>query len=156
MLAPDLATAVGYGDKPASRHLRLISRRPLAKGALHGFCTIELLPLGLRSIDCPVLVSDGRAWCALPAKLCHPARGFAPQVDAAGISSSTNVRLTRQKLSLFQRVPYYGRFPRIKIACQQIRGIPFECSSTPRTCWTSRCSSVGRPIQALARRRAGA
>ena len=69
MLAPDLATAVGYGDKPASRHLRLISRRPLAKGALHGFCTIELLPLGLRSIDCPVLVSDGRAWCALPAKL---------------------------------------------------------------------------------------
>jgi len=66
MLAPDLATAVGYGDKPASRHLRLISRRPLAKGALHGFCTIELLPLGLRSIHCPVLVSDGRAWCALP------------------------------------------------------------------------------------------
>jgi hypothetical protein len=67
MLAPDLATAVGYGGKPASRQLRLISWRPLAKGALHGFCTIELLPLGLRSIDCPVLVSDGRAW--LPAKL---------------------------------------------------------------------------------------
>ena len=84
------------------------------------------------------------------------ARGFAPQVDAAGISSSTNVRLTRQKLSPFQRLPYYGRFPRIKIACQQIRGIPFACSSTPRTCWTSRCSSVGRPIQASLARRAGA
>jgi hypothetical protein len=45
----------------------------------------------------------------------------------------------------FNSLPYYGRFPQIKIACQQIRGIPFECSSTPRTCWTSRCSSVGSP-----------
>jgi hypothetical protein len=69
MTAPDAATAVGYGDKPPARQLRLISWRPLAKGSLRGFCTIELLPLGLKNIDCPVLLSHGRAWCALPAKV---------------------------------------------------------------------------------------
>jgi hypothetical protein len=69
MTAPDVATVVGYGDRPPARQLRLISWRPLARGALCGFCTVELLPLGLRIIDCPVLVSHGRAWCALPAKI---------------------------------------------------------------------------------------
>jgi hypothetical protein len=67
--APDAATAVGYGDKPPARQLRLLGFQPKIKGALRGFCTVELLPLGLRIIDCPVLVSRGRAWCALPAKL---------------------------------------------------------------------------------------
>jgi hypothetical protein len=69
MTAPDAAVAVGYGDRPAPRQLRLISWRPLAKGSLRGFCSVELVPLGLRIIDCPVLVSRGRAWCALPGKL---------------------------------------------------------------------------------------
>jgi hypothetical protein len=75
MLAPDVATAVGYGDKPPSRHVRLISWRPLTKGSLRGFCTVEIQPLGLRIIDCPVLCSHGRAWCGLPGKL---------QVDSTG------------------------------------------------------------------------
>jgi hypothetical protein len=75
MAAPDIATAVGFGDRPPPRQLRLISFRPLVKNSLRGFCTVELLPLGLKIIDCPVLVIHGRAWCALPAKL---------QVDSTG------------------------------------------------------------------------
>ncbi|MGC2198610.1 MAG: hypothetical protein WA633_00460 [Stellaceae bacterium] len=68
-------TAVGYGDRPAPRQLRLIRFQPLVKNALRGFCTVEIQPLGLRIIDCPVLVSHGRAWCALPGKI---------QVDNSG------------------------------------------------------------------------
>lgn len=75
MPAPDVATAVGYGDRPPARQLRLVGFQPKIKGPLRGFCTVELLPLGLQIIDCPVLVSHGRAWCALPGKL---------QVDSTG------------------------------------------------------------------------
>ncbi len=73
MTAPDAATAIGYGDRPPS--VRLIEWRPLAKNSLRGFATVEFVPLGLRIIDCPVLVSHGRTWCALPSKL---------QVDSSG------------------------------------------------------------------------
>jgi hypothetical protein len=46
----------------------------------------------------------------------------------------------------FNSLPYYGRFPQIKIACQQIRGIPFECFLDPADlldipvllCWVAR------------------
>jgi hypothetical protein len=83
MQAPDVATAVGYGDKPPPRRVRVIRWTPKPKGALLGFCTVELLPLGLRIIDCPVLVSHGRAWCALPAKIQVDNTGR-QRTDAAG------------------------------------------------------------------------
>jgi hypothetical protein len=35
--------------------------------------------------------------------------------------------------SCFNGLPYHCGFPQIKIVCQQIRGIPFECFSTRRT-----------------------
>ena len=47
--------------------LRLISFKPLRKGSLVGFATVRL-PIGLKIVDCPVCVSHGRAWAALPAK----------------------------------------------------------------------------------------
>jgi hypothetical protein len=56
--------------------MRLISWKPLAKGSLRGFATVELLPLGLRLVDCPVLATEGRrVWAALPSK---------PQLDKYG------------------------------------------------------------------------
>jgi len=55
-----------------------------------------------------------------------------PQVDAAGTSNSTNVRLTRQKAALFQWLAVPLWFPTEKIVCQQIWGIPFECFSIRR------------------------
>jgi hypothetical protein len=51
-------------DKP---HMRLISFKPLIKGALRGFAHIEL-PIGLRIADCPVLISHGKAWAPPPSK----------------------------------------------------------------------------------------
>ena len=49
------------------RTIALIAWRPLVKGALRGFATVEL-PIGLKLIDCPVLVSNGKAWVSLPPK----------------------------------------------------------------------------------------
>ena len=46
---------------------RLISFKPLVKGALRGFANVEL-PNGLRITDCPVLISNGKAWATLPSK----------------------------------------------------------------------------------------
>jgi hypothetical protein len=68
MLVTDVATAAADVDKPA-RGVRLIEFRPLVKNTLRGFCTVEILPLGLRIIDCVVHVSHGRAWVGFPSKV---------------------------------------------------------------------------------------
>jgi hypothetical protein len=47
--------------------MRLVSWKPLARNSLRGFASIEL-PSGLRIADCPVLVSNGKAWSTLPSK----------------------------------------------------------------------------------------
>jgi hypothetical protein len=49
------------------RTIALVAWRPLVKGALRGFATVEL-PIGLKLIDCPVLLSSGKAWASLPSK----------------------------------------------------------------------------------------
>jgi hypothetical protein len=49
------------------RATALIAWRPLVKGALRGFATVEL-PIGLKLVDCPVFVSSGKAWVSLPSK----------------------------------------------------------------------------------------
>lgn len=67
-MMPDAAIAFGYGDRPAPRQLRLVSWTPIAKGALRGFATVELLPIGLKVIDVPILVGTNGPWAALPAK----------------------------------------------------------------------------------------
>jgi hypothetical protein len=54
--------------------LKLIGWRLLKKGSLVGFASVEL-PIGLQVLDCPVHVSHGRRWAALPAK---------PQIDGDG------------------------------------------------------------------------
>jgi hypothetical protein len=54
--------------------MRLLSWKPLVKGSLRGFATVEL-PIGLKICDCPVLVSNGKAWATLPSK---------PQIDRDG------------------------------------------------------------------------
>jgi hypothetical protein len=51
-------------DRP---RMRLISFKPLIKGALRGFANVEL-PSGLRITDCPVLTSNGKTWATLPSK----------------------------------------------------------------------------------------
>jgi hypothetical protein len=49
------------------RKMRLVAWRPLTKGALRGFATVEL-PIGLTISDCPVLISHGKTWASMPAK----------------------------------------------------------------------------------------
>jgi hypothetical protein len=53
--------------QPTRPRMRLISWKPLVKNSLRGFATIEL-PIGLKIVDCPVLVSNGKAWASLPTK----------------------------------------------------------------------------------------
>jgi hypothetical protein len=54
--------------------MRLLSWKAVRKGDLVGFATV-MLPIGLKVVDCPVLVSHGKVWAALPSK---------PQVDKDG------------------------------------------------------------------------
>ena len=68
MSAPDAAIAVGYGDKPPSRQLRLISWKPLPRGNLRGFATVEISAIGLRLIDVAILTGSNGPWAALPSK----------------------------------------------------------------------------------------
>ena len=69
------ALAVSGEVAPPSRRLRLMSFKPMRKGQLLGFCTIELPP-GLILSDLPVLIgNNGRPWVALPGK---------PVLDEAG------------------------------------------------------------------------
>jgi hypothetical protein len=68
IMAPDAATAAGYGARPAPRQLRLISWKPVSKGALRGFATIDLLSIGLRIYDVPVFAGSNGPWAALPSK----------------------------------------------------------------------------------------
>ena len=56
------------------RRMRLVNFRPLVKGALRGFATVQL-PIGLTINDVPVLSSHGKVWASLPAK---------PQIDSEG------------------------------------------------------------------------
>ena len=62
------AQAVGFGDKPsAPSRMRLISFRSFVKGSLRGFASIELAN-GLRINECPIFLSSGKTWAALPSK----------------------------------------------------------------------------------------
>jgi hypothetical protein len=57
-------------SRPSGRKMRLISFRPVVKGSLRGFATVGF-PVGpgeLQIADCPVHVSHGRPWAALPAR----------------------------------------------------------------------------------------
>jgi hypothetical protein len=47
--------------------IKLLTFKPLVKNSFRAFVTLEL-PHGLRLIDCPVLISHGRAWISLPSK----------------------------------------------------------------------------------------
>src|SRR5690349_23871691 len=67
-LAPDTATAVGFGTPPAPRYLRLISWKHVRKGQLRGFATVEISSIGLRIIDTPIFLGSKGAWAALPSK----------------------------------------------------------------------------------------
>jgi hypothetical protein len=64
----------GPPPPPEQPRMRLLSWKPLHKNSLRGFASIRL-PNGLLIDDCPVLVSNGKAWATLPSK---------PVLDAEG------------------------------------------------------------------------
>jgi hypothetical protein len=61
--------AATWGHPPSSDRprMRLISWKPLIKGSLRGFVSVEL-PIGLKLIDCPVLIGPNGPWASLPSK----------------------------------------------------------------------------------------
>jgi hypothetical protein len=66
MIASNAAT-VGFGDRPDRPRMRLVSFKPVTKGNLRGFATVEL-PIGLTIFDCRVLVGNNGPWAVLPSK----------------------------------------------------------------------------------------
>jgi DNA-binding cell septation regulator SpoVG len=87
---------------PPSRRLRLVSFKPMIKGRLRGFCTIELPP-GLILSDLPVLIgNDGRPWVALPSK---------PVLDAKGQAKrDSNGRIEYQPIGKWTSRPLSDQF----------------------------------------------
>jgi hypothetical protein len=67
MTAPNVATAAAWGDKPPPRRMTLRSWKPMRRGSLIGFAAISL-PVGLEIDDIPVLITNGKAWAALPGR----------------------------------------------------------------------------------------
>ena len=68
--------AAAWGGRPAPEmRLRELAWKPLRKNTLYGFISVLVSPPGMRLLDCPVHVSHGKAWCALPSK---------PQIDSEG------------------------------------------------------------------------
>jgi hypothetical protein len=64
--------AACWGQRPdapsaAKPGMRLLEFKPIAKGALRGFCRIEL-PNGLVIHDAMVFASHGKTWANLPSK----------------------------------------------------------------------------------------
>jgi hypothetical protein len=59
-----------WGPRPGAAaqrpKMRVVSRKPIAKGSLRGFATVELA-IGLKLIDCAVFVGTKGAWASLPA-----------------------------------------------------------------------------------------
>jgi hypothetical protein len=69
-VTPNATTRAVWGESRAAqrpRTITLIAWHPVVRGALHGFATVEL-PIGLKLVDCPVLVSNGKVWVSLPSK----------------------------------------------------------------------------------------
>src|SRR5947209_3730444 len=47
--------------------MRLVSWKPLVRGSLRGFATVQL-PIGLKLIDCPLLIGPNGPWASVPSK----------------------------------------------------------------------------------------
>jgi hypothetical protein len=60
--------------EPRQPKMRLVDFKPIVKGSLRGFATVEL-PIGLKIHDILVLTSHGKIWASLPSK---------PQIDKNG------------------------------------------------------------------------
>jgi hypothetical protein len=69
--AATLASPLPLPERP---RMRLVAWKPMRKGDLIGFATVEL-PIGLKLIDCPVLIGPRGRWASLPSK---------PQIDRDG------------------------------------------------------------------------
>lgn len=76
------AKTVAWGDKPAPQGMVLHTFRPLTKGKLRGFATVELT-CGLVLIDLPVFIGRDGPWAALPRKAVLDAER-SPKLDTNG------------------------------------------------------------------------
>jgi hypothetical protein len=75
----------------ADVRLRLIDWRPVRKGRLYGFASVEIAPIGLKVAEIPVLKGDKSGpWACLPTK---------PRLDGNG-----------QQLRESDGAPRYDRF----------------------------------------------
>ena len=63
----EAATWARPAPAPERPRMRLVTWKPLIKGNLFDFATIEL-PIGLKLIDCPVLIGPNRPRASPPSK----------------------------------------------------------------------------------------
>ena len=85
MIEPDLRTRASWGDRPDRPRMRLLSWKPMRKGTLRGFATVEL-PNGLTISDISVHLSHGKSWASLPSRPQLNSDGTARRDDAGKIA----------------------------------------------------------------------
>jgi hypothetical protein len=141
--------AAEFGGTPpaaARRGLRLVSFRPLRKGGLLGFATVEFLALGLVIADCPVQKTHARIWCGLPAK---------PVLDQSGppgrgqrqeaICRDAQMARSRAQRPLFR--PRRARPPAISGRPRGRRAVTAGAGEVDRRRIVSRSRSRTRPLR---------
>jgi hypothetical protein len=74
LITSNVATTIGFGGRPDRPRVRLVSFRPVIKGSLRGFATVEL-PIGLTIFDCPVMFGRIEPWAVLTSKLVLDSEG---------------------------------------------------------------------------------
>lgn len=77
------AEAATWGPRPVAerpQRMPLLSFKPMVKGALRGFATIEL-PIELTIADIPILTSHGKIWAGLPSKPVLDRDGLHVKID---------------------------------------------------------------------------
>jgi DNA-binding cell septation regulator SpoVG len=95
-------------NAPTRPRLRLIEWRPLVKGALRGFVTVEL-PMGLTIRKMPVLVGKKGPWVSLPGK---------PQIDGGGqVRRDPNGKIAYAAMAHWRDKDLSDRFPEPSLTC---------------------------------------
>ena len=113
------------------RGLRLVDWRPMPGPILRGFATVELLPIGLTIVDCPVCARGGRAWAA-----CRPSRS----------STASTSRSSRRQAAVRRRAAVAG--PRAVRPIFARRWSSWSARAISRARWTpALISALARPTE---------
>ena len=140
-------TAAAAAQRPK---MRLVLWKPIAKGSLRGFVTVEL-PIGLKLIDCAVFVATKGAWASLPAKPQLDKDNPRQRIGVDGIAIArpwngvvaTSLTVSQLPWSRWSapRIPMHSRINR------QMPDLWAASATSPESCWDHLNETLIHPRQ---------